>query len=283
MHLVSLYPPDGGGRIRVYERVQPLMRMSEVVAFVIARDPTFRITSVRDASALVTSEGEHGAWTTVVGTRADSSALRYIGAVFGDDFVAVVDALVLAPARAGLFEATARALVLGMSLALGTRRRRVQYVPPVGWRGLPSGLVTHWYPVGFPGDAASITVAPAEPSHDDVATIFDGFVATELGRGHVLDGKIEEVAIVTDSGLRGRHWSFAMRARDQRSHRELVACAAPPYVYSMRMEASDARTAEHRAIFATVARSIVAVPAPGERHAVAPVAAPIDLFAYLLD
>jgi len=63
----------------------------------------------------------------------------------------------------------------------------------------------------------------------------------------------------------------------------LAAFAAPPYVYSMRMETGAVRLAEHRATFAAVARTVAPVPAPGERHAIALAAPPADLFAYLLD
>ncbi len=281
-NLVTLYPPDGGGRIRVFERVRPLVRMSAIVTFVLERDPAFRMRGVRDASALTTTEGEHAAWVAITGTRDDAASARFVGAVFGDDFALVLDALVVAPARAALIEATAREVLRGASLGLGTRRRRYRYSPPAGWRGLPSGLVAHWYPPGFPGDAASIAVAPAEASSEDPTAVFEGMVASERARGHELDGKILESGLVTDGGLRGRHWSFAVRARAGVSHRELAAFSAAPYLYSLRMESAGAHHDAHRAIFAAVARSVQPVPTPGEGHA--GLAAPSsDLFAYLLD
>ncbi|MCE9572827.1 MAG: hypothetical protein K8W52_06695 [Deltaproteobacteria bacterium] len=281
-NLVTLYPPGGGGRIRVFERVRPLMRMSAILGFVLERDPAFRLRSVRDATELTTAEGEHGAWVAVTGTRDDAASARFIGAVFGDDVALVVDALVAVPERAGLLEATARELVLGASLGLGTRRRRYRYQPPVGWRGLPSGLVTHWYPPGFPGDAASIAVAPAEPSTEDLSAVFDGMIASERARGHELDGRIVECALVTDHGLRGRHWACAVRGPQGVSQRELAAFVAAPYLYSLRLESGGAGQAAHREVFAAVARSVQAVPTPGGGHA-GHAAPSSDLFGYLLD
>lgn len=266
----------------MFERVRPLTRLSGIVTFVLERDPAFRMRGVRDASAMITTEGEHGAWVAITGTRDDSASARFIGAVFGDDFAVVIDALVIAPARAALIEATARELTRGVSLGLGTRRRRYRYRPPTGWRGLPSGLVAHWYPPGFPGDAASIAVAPAEVSSEDLTAVFDGMIASERARGHELDGKIRESGLVTDGGLRGQHWSFAVRGREGVSHRELAAFSAAPYLYSLRMESAGAQHDAHRAIFAAVARSVEPVPTPGEGHAGHATPAN-DLFAYLLD
>jgi hypothetical protein len=285
VHLVTLYPPEGGGRIRCYERVRPLRRMSELVTFVVERDPAFRIAAVRDAAPLVTSEGEHGAWVRVVGTRDGAPSTRFVGAVFAEDFAAVIDALVVDPARTGRLEAIASELVLGLSLGLGVRRRRYLYQPPAGWRALPSGLVAHWYPPGFPSDPTTLAVAPAEPSSDGVSAVFEGFLASEVERGHALDGPYDDAELVTDAGLRGRRWSMAMRTAGpgEPSYRDLAAFAAPPYAYSMRMETGAGRLAEHRATFTAVARTIAPVPAPGERHAMALATPPADLFAYLLD
>jgi hypothetical protein len=284
-HVLTLYPPGGGGRIRYFERVRPVKRMSEVVAFVVERDPAFRSVAVRDATPLVTSEGEHGAWVAVIGTRDGSPAAHLIGAVFGDDFVAVLDTLVVVTSRAAFLEHVAREILLGVSLGLGARRRRYLYRPPPGWRGLPMGLVAHWYPPDFPSNPTSLAVAPAEPSADGVAGVFDGFLASETARGHALHDRFDEAEIVTDAGLSGKLWSFSMRTagRDELSYRDLAAFAAPPYVYSLRMETSAARVAEHRAIFAAVARTVTPVPAPGERHAFNHPTPPADLFAYLLD
>jgi hypothetical protein len=285
VHLLTMYPPGGGGRIRCYERIRPLQRLSQILGFVLERDPAFRKTGLRDVTTLQTSEGEHGAWVRVNGTRDEVPVARFVGAVFADDFVAALDTLVVLPAKAALLEATARELLFGVSLKLGIRRRRYLYQPPAGWRGLPSGLTTHWYPPDYPGNATSIVVAPAEPSTEEVAAICDSFVAGALGRGHTLDGAVEETEIVTAAGLRGRRCSFAVRstARGERSHRELAAFAAPPYVYSLRMESGSARRDEQRAIFTAVAQTVTPVPAPGERKNFPHPAPAAEPFAYLLD
>ena len=50
--------------------------------------------------------------------------------------------------------------LLAESLELGVRRRRFEYTAPAQWQPLPAGLMTEWFPPGFPGDVAVLTVYP---------------------------------------------------------------------------------------------------------------------------
>jgi hypothetical protein len=264
--LVSLYPPEGGGRIRCYERIRPARTLSQVVAFVVEQDPAFRLVALDAPARVLTTEGEHAGWVRVTGVRDDAPSVRFVGAVFTDEFVLALDAMVAVPDRALRIEAVARELLLGATFGLGVRRRRFYYEPPPGWQPLLAGLVASWYPPGFPDDHVTIVVHPAAPSHEPAAVTFDAFLAGEQARGAAVEGKVEENEIVAAGGLAGRHWSFATRRGAQHLHREVVVFTAAPYTYALRMEStSTTRLDEHRAIFAAVARSAQPVPAAGER------------------
>src|SRR4029077_16211422 len=93
VHLVTLYPPGGGGRIRIYERLRPVLRASQVVARVLADDPVYRAGSIGRAVPLVTNEGEHGAWVALDGTRDGGHVERAIAMIFGDELTVAFDIL----------------------------------------------------------------------------------------------------------------------------------------------------------------------------------------------
>ncbi|MCA9675394.1 MAG: hypothetical protein H6709_05280 [Kofleriaceae bacterium] len=285
-HLVTLYPPGGGGRIRVYERIRPVRRLSELVAYVVERDPAFRITGLRDATEVITTEGEHGAWVRVVGRRDDVPAVRFVGAVFADEFALAIDTLVAVRDRSSLLEATSRELLLGTSLRLGVRRRRYRYTPPADWSVIPSGLTANWYPPDFPGNQTNLVVHPAEPSTDEPDVIFDRFLAAERDRGLVGEGAIDESALVSVGGLSGRRWSFqgTLASKQVPMHCELVAFTAAPYVYAMRLESTALeRVAEHRELLSAVARSALPVPKPGSQAGFGTMPPPVDLFGHWFD
>jgi hypothetical protein len=238
VHMVTLYPPGGGGRIRFLDR-RPLMRVAEVVAHVLALDLAFVLTSHGVVTPMITDEGEHGAWITIRGMRDSSAVLRHVGAVFGDQVTAIFDTLVVAPDRSELLESTARRLQQGLSLALGVRRRWFGYTPPVGWTAVPNGLITRWYPPEYPREQTELVVLPAEPSGLDGDAVIG-----EMARG-------TESVVEAQQGLSGRYWSY------NRHH--VAVFVAAPYVYSLRM-ATD--TAERQAVFEQVVRSVMPVPAP---------------------
>jgi len=286
VHLVTLYPPEGGGRIRVYERLRPLPRLSEVVAFVVDRDPAFRVTGLYDATELVTTEGEHGAWVRVAGRRDDAPVVRLVGAVYGDEYALAIDTLVVVPERATQLEAVTRGLLLGASLGLGVRRRRYRYAPPPGWSAIPTGLIANWYPPDYPANRTNLVVLPAEPSTDDPETTFARFLAGEREGGRYGDGAITEAPLVTDDGLAGRRWSFdgVARGPGPAPRHELAAFGDAPYLYVLRMESRvGERVDEHRAIFDAVARSVRPVPAAGRPAGFGGAPPPSEAFGHWFD
>ncbi len=263
LHLLTLYPPAGGGRIRVYERLRPVLRASQVVQRVLDDDPAYRLGGVSRAQPFVTSDGEHGAWIDLQGTRDEASVRRAIAIIFADEFVVAFDILAIQLERWDELELTARELVVAHELGLGIRRRRYLYTPPPGWTGLARGLVGYFYPPGFPNDRAFLVVQPAIP----VPEVPDGLGA-ELGDGLAPSGTPIDRAIEGVEGLHARHVVLAGTAL--RSHQPLVRHAiiqhAPPYLYVMRLDHPGvADDDEVPAVLAATARSIVPVPNPGAR------------------
>jgi hypothetical protein len=265
-HLVTLYPPGGGARIRFYERLRPLMRFSRVIEAVLERDPLFRVSSLHDAQTVTTLEGEYGAWVRVSGTREGVAATRFIGAVFGDEFVGAIDAFVLDVAQTTAIEQTARDLLASSTFALGTRRRRFLYQPPEHWCALQSGLVANWYPPDFPRNRANLVVLPAEPTHQTPYELIDvvRLLAAQQGSGGTLAGEVEDVEIRSSSGLVGRRCAFTVRrGENQLQRHELAAFVSGPYAYRLRLESHVLdRAAEHHQVFLETVRSVVAVPEP---------------------
>lgn len=262
-NVLTLLRPGGAGRIRFFDRlrVQPF---SQVVREVLAHDPGFRPTRAGAVARLATLEGEFAAWVELGGEREDAAVERAVGAVLTDDFVAAIDAVSLRDdARPSLF-AVARALLDHSSFGLGQRRRRFVYRPPTGWQGLPGGLVTTWYPLDFPRNAATVVVYPAEPARgDDPTSIFDELLADEEARGFVRAGELTAETCVAQDGLAGRIMGYRGRwpGDDTPLVREVAILSDGRYRHVLRLEArADARLDDARAALRRTAESATPLP-----------------------
>src|SRR5262249_6735618 len=89
-----LLPPDGGGRVRAYDRL-PLQSLGSVLAEILGRDPAFIARKLGSVIEGATHEGEHALWLRVDGERGGVPALRTLGVVCGDDFLYAIDTLVV--------------------------------------------------------------------------------------------------------------------------------------------------------------------------------------------
>ena len=263
-----MYPPDGGGRIRFYERIRPLVSFSQIVRMVLRNDPAFRVKMLLAPCEVITCEGEYGAWVRVQGTREGVAAVHFVGAVFADEFAAALDTLVVLKDKAEMLEATAKEMLANVSFGLGVRRRRYLYCPPAGWQAIPNGLVANWYPPDFPANHSNIVVYPAQPMLDAGHHTFAYFLSQEEAQGFTLHGE-GGVDIVSEGGLEGKHWQFTGRRanRDDLVHREVITFLSPTYSYALRMESFDTtRLPETREIFRQTARTIQPIPSPGRRQ-----------------
>jgi hypothetical protein len=267
-NLVTLYPPEGGGRIRYHQRCAG-RTFRRIVDEVLAKDPLFRVEMVMPPARVISDEGEYGAWVVLRGTRDGTRAMRYVGAIMTDDVCAAVDGIVLVRPRYAALEKATRELLQGVSLGLGVRRRRFLYDPPPGWQALPSGLVANWYPPDFPANATNVAVYPANPVARSPHELFERLLADEQQNGLVVEGAISEEPFRSDHGLAGTWWCVrGHRARPPGPvHREIVIFGDPTYRYSLRLETTIAeRIAEHRDLFRAVARSARPIPLPGARQ-----------------
>lgn len=253
-NLQVLRPPDGGGEVRVHERFAPLLRFSAVCQRVAG-------AAARPAEVLLTVEGEHAAWAAPGG--------RFVGVIFGDDFVALIDGR--PPIGAGdearaEFGRLCRRLLCGTRLGLGRRRRRYLYEGPAGWLALPSGLVANWYPADYPTHRGVLVVYPATPIQGEGEEAVNGLLLEEQRRGLVLSERSGPEPIASDSGLSGGVWELRGSLPRQKEWRSaMVMLADEGYLYGLRLDSgTPARAAEHGDILRRVVRSIQPVPRPAE-------------------
>jgi hypothetical protein len=269
---ITAYPP-AGGRFCAYPRVRPAPDLTAIVEQVLDADPGFVVSTVGETRRLATAEGEHAAWVTIAGTRADRPARHAIGAVLTEDFAFVVDALLTLPSRFDELERRALALLQGVSLRLGVRPRLFRHTAPPGWQALPSGLVVCWYPADFPRVRASIVVPPALPTSRQPAEAVEEALATAaLG---VSVERQERAPVTTAAGAQGVRVGLVgtTLGTGRRCFRELAAFCVPPYLYTMQLEGAGDDPSATRDVFRTLVESFEPVPAA---TATLPEASPIS-------
>lgn len=267
VHLLTLYPPGGGGRIRVYERLRPLLPASQVVARVLEDDPSYRIAKLGRAIPVVTSEGELGAWVSIDGTREGTRVRREIAMIFADELVVAFDVLCIDQTKWDTLDVTARNLVVSHQLGLGVRRRRFIYTPPPGWTSLARGLVAYFYPPGFPRDPSLLVIYPATPSPEIAWDPTPAQLIDELGEGFETREQVVDRPFSIISGTTARHVTMVgtTRSSQQRVVRHVIVQYAAPYLYVARLDSSVPDDGSVPGVLAAVARSIVPLPRPEPR------------------
>ena len=218
-----LVPRDGArGFIRYERRVRPLRSVSVLLAPRLAGMPT---AQRGPTVPVVTDEGEHAARVSVDG---GAGLQRELGFVFGDDFVAIVDATCTDRSSVARFADAVDALVRGIVLGAPLRRRRYAYAMPMGRRPRVRDLETDW----IADD--TLTVFPAERVGSERALAIasrDGFVVQALDRIDadttvVIATAMQRWRAVEVRAING--WMYAMElvASSARSLDPLRACMA---------------------------------------------------------
>lgn len=266
-HLVTAYPPKGGGRFRYWERMRPALSFSAVVERVLSLDPAFSLRSLGTPLRLVTQEGEYAGWVSVEGVREGGRARHYIGAVLCDEFVAVLDTVVVNPQQFEEFARRSEESLRSIVLEQGARPRLFFYEPPPSWQGLPSGLTANWYPLDFPKNRSNIAVPPARGTQADLHETKSALVAT-AATDMQIDTCVTE-AVQLASGASG--CSVLLRGRGLKHSdpvlRELAVFVSEQRSYVLRLENRSPGTAEEaRRIFAAVVRSVRLLPQGNERN-----------------
>ena len=261
----TLIAPQGADAavIRYRERVRPLRRMSGIVADWKRRHAAVAEPSVGEVERLVTIEGEHAGLVAIDGSVGGKPIRAFVGAVFGDDFYACVEALVLQPEQFESVGETVRGLTLSDQHALGHRRRRFEYTAPAGWQPITRGFATDWVAPKFPLEWGLIVAYPATPIEPSDEVPPEVLVSRAIERGFAVDTEAAPREVTNDNGLTGFVHEMVGSLNEQRMLRGFVTLTDHKYLYSGELMA---RTADvwpaHKDAFGAFFRSIVPIPQP---------------------
>jgi hypothetical protein len=260
---VALLPPEGRthGAIRIRDRRRPLRSAHRLVAAIVAemKLPGLEVSPIERTT---TCEGEYVALVTITGVIQTQPFQRSLAFLFGDDFYTQIDANTTTPTKFEFFRKATRELAYFYSLGLGElRRRRYYYQPPPDWKGLPRGLITEWYPAGFPDVLASIAVFPARPVVESPAGVLDRALHELNWAGFKKTAIDEAMPLMTRNRLSGLVWRAVGKYGDGPIHHEdIVALQDDRFFYVMRLESNAAQVAEHRAILGALVESVEPLP-----------------------
>jgi hypothetical protein len=262
---VELYTaPDHSAYVRYRMRVAPLRRVSTIVAAVVAELPEWATSRIGSRERIATHEGELAFGVLLDGRWLGAPARRYIGAIYGDDFYDVVDAIVLDDVGGSALEAVTRTLVRGATLGLGVRPRRYFYRRPAGWHGHATGLVTHWFPPKFPARPTTIVVYPATPTNEQPNAVLEAMVAHHHATGGTVLAFGEPVQIAAASGLAGSHWTMTFEWSTGRTVvRDLAVFSRGAYTYALQLDSVSGSDATARRVFLELASSVEPIAALG--------------------
>lgn len=272
-----LRPPADPGlepaaELRYSEGSRPLLTAAAVVREVLSQQPDFVPEAQSRPELCITAEGEYAALVRVRGRLAGGSAERrddrpawhLIGAVYGEESMNVLDALVREPAALPAIAHTARALLYSARLQLGVRKRRFLYQPPEGWQPLPSGLLCRYHPPDYPRQPTTLVVHPAMPRDAAQEAVVATFVRTYEQRGFVVDALSEGEAVTSDFGLHGKAFCLvgAFSGKPELTC-DLLVLADARYLYALIAESGPAADrAELQRVLPAVARSVRPIPTP---------------------
>ncbi len=262
----TFIPPQGaqGGVIHYVERVRPVRRFRTIVKQQLAQDARFAKALVSAPEPILTVEGEYAALAMARATYEGNLITRHIGAVYGDDFLNVIDAVAESPQLADWFGQLTRYLVYHCQLGLGVRSRRYYYQPPAGWSPRAEGLSCTWYPREFPRSAVALIVPPAMPREGTVDQVWTSLLQSSHQLNFVIEQTDGPEPFTSEHGLHGKTWCLSGRLPEApQSFRDLVILADERYQYALMLESGATDSRERcRAILPAVARSIRPIPTP---------------------
>ncbi|MBP6741361.1 MAG: hypothetical protein KA244_00795 [Deltaproteobacteria bacterium] len=265
-----LTPPEGAGVgvVTYTSLVRPVVRFAQTVQALLASDARFSSAATRleqsPIEPLITAEGEYAALTTVRATLRQQTLHRYIGAVYGDDCLSVLDVVAVSEQHADWLGQLARHFLYHAQLGLGVRPRRYYHKPPAGWMPLASGLVCTYYPPDFPKNAVALIAQPATPLEGSIDDVWASLLLGSQRLNFLIEDTHGPEPITSESGLHGKTYCLVGRMPgNPQSFRDLVVLADARYQYALMLESGDARAREQcRALLPQVARSIRPIPSP---------------------
>jgi hypothetical protein len=265
--------PEGQevGAIFYRERVQPLLRAGAILRGILGQLPGFVAEETGRSERLVTHDGEHGVLVTVTGTQHGLPAQRDFGFVFGDCFFSSVGGLCLRRELRAEFTALVRELCRRDVHALGVRRRRFWYAPPVGWQPLGHGLATEWLAPDYPRSHTTLMVYPANPIAllGKVSLASTGAALAESG--HLIEEQGQPETVTSQLGLSGQRQELRGKTGAGATLlRDTVVLADGRYTYAIELTSGDPDGwSSSRALLTTLVESIEPVPPPTPMEAVA--------------
>lgn len=277
-NVVTAYPPESGARFRYYERIRPCPSFAQLVDRVLAQDPAFRVHQLGTVERIVTGEGEYGAWLRVDGHRDGARAVRFIGAVFTEEFATLLDCVAMRPRHFGELASRSRALLVGSELRLGARPRRFYYVPPAGWQALVSGVTANWYPPDFPNNLSTIAVLAAERiTTSATRALHDS--SEQLAAGLAIESTTREDIVVNGRSGTLVRLHGKREGRAEPIFRELAMFVVDDVSYRMRLETTMAlRIRELRDTFSAMTSSFRPLPTSEETRTGNAFATPTRIF-----
>ena len=266
-NVVTATPPDSGVVVRYFERARPQPRFSTIVSRALAADRELHVHDVGEMVRTVTREGEYGAWVAIAGRRGDEPARRFVGAVFLDEFAAVLDVSVDAAPLFSKYEILSRRLLRAAAFRLYERPRPFFYVPPLGWQELPSSAATNWYPPDFPANQTNIVV-PLTTRLADPDGVDRALELALTGTGDGLDVDAESRERIHSAGeIQGQVVRVQGKRGSLTLHRERAVFVAGLRIYRFDLETAAAdRVLELSDMFAAVAGSFRPLPGEEERR-----------------
>lgn len=246
------------GSLFYAERVRPLRDIHAVLRDVELRFPSPRPRRIVAIEPQVTDEGEYAVIATLT-DRTGSS--RAVGVVYGDDFYALCVGLPADAAHEARFEELVRTCVARDTHALGVRRRRFVYAPPVGWQGNLTGpFHAAWYPLDFPRNLSCLLVDPATPAAG--GEVLDRWMVATVTSA--VAGEVLETSTCEASALAGLSGTWLQATVQPRSGAKLVydyvVFQDDRYLYPLLLQSpADARES-NLDVLRPVVRSVMPIP-----------------------
>ena len=263
----TICTPTGGRKLawaEVRERERPLVPFHRLIG---QRVEALRAEGVSALAAerarrLVTAEGELGAITTISGVLGGEPIERGLAVVYGEDTQMTIDGCAAQADQRAAVRTVVRELATHVPVGGGERLRRFWYCPPVGWQGVPRGLVTDWYPPEYPRDSASIKVMPARPLRQPVTVAqLESFLHDAEFADFTPERRVRGDAEV--GGMRGVIVRVAGRFSGGARHMLITAALADEhYLYRLRLDTGEERASEREQLFLDLVKTALPIPQP---------------------
>jgi len=274
-HWRCTYLPDGyeakpidapdAGVLRIRERFRPLATIDWHIDEELRLYADRLVEPARGAvEYLTTVEGEYAAIGSYTGkTRRDGSPfLGVVALVFGDDWYRRIDAHVVDSREFDRFRTAVRELTFRSTLGLGEiRRRRFVYTPPQSWSGLSRGLLTQWFPLGYPVVDAIITVPAVWPGKDIAPPFLDRLTIDGNLGAFFRERQTGPDFVTSDHGLSGRMaCTYGQFAGQPKRVIQQAHLRDERFTYYVRLDCSEDLHKDLERTFLAVVQSCKALP-----------------------